>query len=271
MKKKIYQILSVSSTRGSLSWYFDLFLISLISLNVVAIVLESVASIREEYGHLFASFEILSVIFFTIEYLLRVWTANVNPKYKTPVIGNLRYVFTPMALVDFLAILPFYLPFFGFDLRTLRILRLFRLLRLFKLARYAKALSLMSNVFRDKREELTIALMFTLFMLLITSSVMYFVENEAQPDNFSSIPQTMWWSIATLTTVGYGDVYPVTPLGKFLGGLIAVLGIGLFALPTGILASGFSEQLAKGKQHEPLVNCPKCGHEITKGEASESA
>lgn len=262
MKKRIYRILAVSHQTGSLSWYFDIFLMSLIILNVIAIIVESVESVRQAYHGFFAGFELFSVIFFSIEYVLRVWTANEDPRFKRPLRGNIRYAFTPLAMIDLLAVLPFYLPFLGFDLRSLRILRIFRLFRLFKLARYIKALRLIDDVFREKREELILSLVFTLFMLLITSTMMYYIENEAQPENFSSIPQTMWWSIATLTTVGYGDVYPVTALGKFLGGAIAILGIGLFALPTGILASGFSELLAKDKQN--VIKCPNCGHEIEK-------
>ncbi|MDQ3101703.1 MAG: potassium channel family protein, partial [Bacteroidota bacterium] len=128
----------------------------------------------------------------------------------------------------------------------------------FKLARYMNALNMIRHVFKEKREELTISLIFTLFILLMTSAMMYYVENAAQPEAFVSIPQTMWWGIATLTTVGYGDVYPITPLGKLLGGAIALIGVGLFALPAGILASGFGEELAHKKKHH---TCPNCGHE----------
>lgn len=260
MKRRIHQILTVSTKKGDLSWWFDVFLITLISLNVVAIVIESVEPIRQAYSTLFDSFELFSVIFFSIEYILRLWTANEDKEFQKPIIGNIRYALTPLAIIDLLAVLPFYLPLMGIDLRFLRIIRLFRLFRLFKIARYIKALTLINQVVKEKREELLITIVFTLFMLLISSTLMYYVENEAQPDNFSSIPETMWWSIATLTTVGYGDVYPITGLGKVLGGLIAILGIGLFALPTGILASGFSEQLAKGKNGK--TNCPHCGQEI---------
>lgn len=119
------------------------------------------------------------------------------------------------------------------------------------------ALALINRVVNQKKEELVISLIFTLFLLLITSTLMYYIENEAQPENFSSIPETMWWGIATLTTVGYGDIYPVTPLGQFIGGVIAVIGIGLFALPTGILASGFSEELSNRKENANC--CPTCG------------
>lgn len=162
-----------------------------------------------------------------------------------------------MAIIDLLAILPFYLPFVGVDLRLLRMLRLLRIFRLFKIARYLKALNLMKRVFSKKKEELIIALIFTIFLLLIASTLMYYVENEVQPENFSSIPETMWWGIATLTTVGYGDIYPISGLGQILGGVIAIIGIGLFALPTGILAAGFSEELSQVKFKEN--NCSTCG------------
>jgi voltage-gated potassium channel len=135
--------------------------------------------------------------------------------------------------------------------------------RIFKISRYVTAVTKINEVFENKKEELVIALVFIIFMLMITSTVMYYVENEIQPENFSSIPSTMWWGIATLTTVGYGDVYPVSGLGKFMGGLIAILGVGIFALPAGILASGFSEVLSKPKKKDGEP-CPCCGkvHEV---------
>jgi voltage-gated potassium channel len=142
----------------------------------------------------------------------------------------------------------------------LRGLRIFRIFRLFKIARYLKALTLIRRVFTQKKEELVISLIATIFLLLITSTIIYYVENGVQPENFSNIPETMWWGIATLTTVGYGDIYPITPLGKFLGGIVAIIGVGLFALPAGILASGFSDQLSKNKSDANY--CPRCGTNI---------
>lgn len=260
MKRKIYNLLRVSKDPGDVSWYFDLFIITLIVLNVLAILLESVEPLRREYAQGFKLFEIFSVIVFSLEYVLRVWTSNFIPKFSKFITGNIRYVFTPLALIDLLAILPFYLPFFGIDLRLLRMLRIFRIFRLFKIARYVEALTFITRVFRKKREELVISLIFTLFLLIVTSTMMYYVENEVQPDNFSSIPETMWWGIATLTTVGYGDVYPLTSLGKFFGGFIAIIGIGLFALPTGILASGFSEEIARKSGSDEA--CPTCGQNV---------
>jgi voltage-gated potassium channel len=231
-------------------------------LNVIAIVLESIEPLRQQFQTQFDYFEIFSVIVFTAEYILRVWTANLIPEFKKPITGNLKYALTPLAIIDFLAFLPFYLPFVGVDLRLLRMLRIFRIFRLFKIARYIEALSFITRVFKKKKEELVISLIFTVFLLLIASTLMYYVENESQPENFSSIPETMWWGIATLTTVGYGDIYPITPLGQFLGGLIAIIGIGLFALPTGILASGFSDEISRRKLQDDY--CSTCGQTIKK-------
>nr|WP_274704479.1 ion transporter [Salinimicrobium profundisediminis] len=250
--------MSVSKRQGNFSWYFDVFIISLILLNILALVLESVIPIKQQYHEQFVLFETFSVLIFTLEYVLRVWSANVKPKYSRSVIGNFKYACTPLAVIDLLAILPFYLPFLGIDLRLLRMFRIFRVFRLFKIARYLTALELMERVLIKKKEELMVSLIFTVFLLLLASTLMYYVENEAQPEHFSSIPETMWWGIATLTTVGYGDMYPVTGLGQFLGGIIAIIGIGLFALPTGILAAGFSEEVSQKAKKEGA--CPNCGN-----------
>ncbi|MCG8573370.1 MAG: ion transporter [Flavobacteriales bacterium] len=250
LRRQLHDILEASPDKSGPSWYFDISLTILIILNATAIILESVESIATEYADFFHYFEIFSISFFSLEYLLRVWTSVEKEKYRHPITGRIRFVFSIMAIIDFLAILPFYLILLQADLRFIRILRFFRLFRLLKLARYVSAINVMNGVIRRKKEQLLISIIFVLFMLLITSGIMYYVEHEAQPDKFSSIPETMWWGIATLTTVGYGDMYPITPLGQFLGGIIAILGIGLFALPTGILASGFSQELEK---HERSV------------------
>jgi voltage-gated potassium channel len=207
-------------------------------------------------------FEVISVAIFTVEYLLRLWSWTENEKYRHPFFGRLRYIFTPMALIDFFAILPFYMPMFiPFDLRFLRGLRLFRVFRLLKLGRYVKSLRTIKNVFVRKKEELLITTFSVLILLIFASSLMYFVEREAQPNKFTSIPAAMWWGISTLTTIGYGDIFPITVLGKLLGSLIAILGIGLFALPAGILASGFASEI-KEQRVETKV-CPHCGKEMS--------
>ena len=164
-------------------------------------------------------------------------------------------------LIDLLSFLPFYLPLVGMDLRIIRAVRLFRLFRLFKMGRYSQSLTKLANVIKSKKEELVITLFSGGVLLIIASSLMYFIEREAQPVVFGSIPNAMWWGAVTLTTVGYGDVYPVTLLGKFVGAFIAVLGIGLFALPAGIIASGFASELQKQKQKK--IICPHFGKDIS--------
>jgi len=240
---------------------FHFFMIILIILNVVAVMAETVQNFEDNYSVLFDDFEIFSVTIFTGEYFLRLWSCNIHNKYKGHLWGRIRFLIAPMSVIDLIAIVPFYLPLLlPIDLRFLRVLRLFRIFRIFKLGRYSDAYRLISRVVREKAEYLGVSMVFVLSLLIIASSIMYYIEHDAQPETFSSIPATMWWAVITLTTVGYGDIYPITPLGKILSGFIAFLGIGLFALPAGILASGFSEELNREKSCP--IYCPHCGKEI---------
>lgn len=168
-----------------------------------------------------------------------------------------------MQLIDLMAILPFFLPFVGIDLRTLRIFRLSRVIRIAKLGRYYSSLSLIKRVIANKKEELILTSVLMIFLLITSSSIIFHFESTLQPDVFSSIPATMWWATATLTTVGYGDMIPQTPIGQFLASIFSILGIGMFALPTGILGAGFIEEIGKRKTNysEPVV-CPHCGQEV---------
>lgn len=261
IKARIYGILEPGDED---SRYFDPFIMSLIALNVLAVVLETVDWIYAGHAALFRAFDVFSVMVFTVEYILRAWSCTVNPRYGNSVTGRLRYLITPMALVDLLAILPFYLPFVYTDLRFMRALRLFRLFRILKLARYSESLQTFVDVLRLKKEELLLMFFAIIILLVISSSLMYEAEHEAQPRAFASIPAAMWWGIVTLATVGYGDVYPVTDWGRFIGSIVVILGIGLFALPTGVLASGFAEVLATRKEESRRGNqrCPHCGRYI---------
>lgn len=259
-KLRANEILDKASEGDRASRVIDSFIMALIVLNVGLVILETVRDLAESYATFFAAFELVSVGIFTLEYLLRLWACTSDEKFRGPMSGRFRYATTPMALVDLLAILPFYLPmFFVIDLRVLRAMRLFRLLRLFKLGRYSAALQTLGNVLSERKGELYVTSFVLVIMLVIASSLMYFVEHEAQPEAFSSIPSAMWWGMVTLTTVGYGDAYPVTSLGKILGAVIALLGIGMFALPAGILGSGFAEEIQKRKVSNV---CPHCGKAI---------
>lgn len=262
IRKSLYRILETSAgKRRGLSLLFNLVLITIITLNAVAIVLNTVPDYNRRFTKLFYDFELFSVIFFSIEYLLRVWVCVENEKYHHPIWGRVRYIFSTSAIIDFLAIFPFYFSLFSTDLGVVRILRLFRIFRLFRISRYSHAFRMIQSVVSDKKEELILSTALVIFMLIIVSSVMYYVEHPAQPSKFSSIPATMWWGVTAMTTVGYGDIHPVTPLGKFLGGISAIVGIGLFALPTGILVSGFNEYIRNRK--DPIKRiCPHCGKEI---------
>ena len=260
MKQRIFEIIERSNGNDIPSKVFDISIISLIVLNVIAVILNSFSNLPNALVIILNYFEIFSVIIFSIEYLLRIWTAGIL--YKNSKHPYLKYVFSFLAMIDILAILPFYIPFIiPFDLRFLRMLRLLRLLRMFKINRYNNAMDTIGKVLRNEKEKLFATVFVTMILLIFSSSIMYYVENEAQPDKFPNIIASIWWAVATMTTVGYGDVYPITALGKLLSGIIAILGIGLVALPTGIISSGFINEVANSKIKNKII-CPHCGKEI---------
>ncbi len=263
IRRRTYEILDRGADDDVPSKIVDLFIMALIILNVLAVMLETVPSIREAHGHSLHLFDLFSVGIFSIEYLLRIWSCTSNPRYGHPLWGRLRFMIHPMSLIDLAAILPFYLPqLITMDTRAVRALRLFRLFRILKLGRYSTAANLLGRVVLDKKEELTVGFMLMVMLLVVTSSAMYFIEHEAQPEVFSSIPASLWWSVVTLTTVGYGDVTPVTTLGKVVAAVIALLGVGMFALPAGILASGFAREIDRRHTHCGQPRCPHCGGPI---------
>ena len=245
LRNKTFLFLEISTPEDRASYWFDMFMVVLILSNVAAIILETVDVISEAAGSFFYLFELFSVIIFTTEYILRVWSSVEEPsgRFSSPFLGRLRYILSPMAIIDLIAFLPFYLStFFGVDLR---ILRLFRLLRLVKLTRYSPALNAVGATMVSQHRALTAAFLVMIMALLFSSSIMFVFENEVQPEKFSSIPTAMWWGMATLTTVGYGDVAPVTPMGQLFGIMTMIIGIGMFALPTGIIATGFANEMEK--------------------------
>lgn len=261
VKRRTYEIIEKAQNDDKASKCFDIGILVLIVANTISIVLESFNSLSAQYFTYFRVFEMLSVVVFSGEYFLRIWTSDIGyPSSKGRMSSALKYIFSTMALIDLFAILPFYLPMIiPVDLRFLRMFRVSRLLRILKINRYTKALGLIVSVVRDKKDELVATVFVMLFMIMISSTMMYYFETEVQPDAFPNIVASFWWSIATLTTVGYGDIYPITAIGKLFAGIIAVLGIGLVALPTGIISSGFISAISKhDKNYEKLI-CPHCG------------
>ena len=243
LKQQIYEIVEADSGENIKSRIFDIFLSVLILANVLAIILESVEPYRSNYTGHFHAFEIMSVTIFTLEYVCRIWLADRHPALSgySPGKARMAYVFTPYAIIDLLAIAPFYLSFLlPVDLRMLRV---FRLLRFLKIARYSPALSTIYRVVKAEKRALLGTLIIMFSILLLSSTLAYIAEHEAQPDKFGSIPKAMWWALATLTTVGYGDVIPATVTGKIIGGFVMLFGLGMFALPIGIIATGFAQEI----------------------------
>jgi voltage-gated potassium channel len=245
LRKRTAQCLDAGTSGDTLSRSVDLFLIVLISLNVLATILESVEPLIARHAEAFQRFELFSVLVFTLEYFLRLWSSpDAAAQSARP--SRLKFALSPGAIIDLLAILPFYLSFFiGMDLRFLRAVRL---IRVFKLTRYSTTMQVILGVIRAELGTFTAAFALMLVLLVLASSGMYLIEKDIQPDTFGSIPAAMWWAMATLTTVGYGDAIPVTPAGKLFGSCITLIGVGMVALPAGILASGFSEQLRRSRE-----------------------
>ncbi len=232
----------------TLSYAINFILFSLIILNVAAVTLESIESVRARWHHQLMAFELVSVFIFTIEYLLRIWSAPENQDLAGDTGSQKRrtYIFSFTGLIDLLAILPYLLQLIGLsaDMRMLRVLRLARLL---KISHYTSALEDLMSAIYSERKAFLAALYLLILALFLSSSLIYVAENEVQPNVFSSIPETMWWSIVTLTTVGYGDVSPITSVGKLIGAATAMMGVCSIALLTGIIGAGFSNQMAKKK------------------------
>ncbi len=252
LRQQTANVLFSANPDDRLTRRVDIFLILLITLNIVAVILESVHSIQEQWTQWFITFEIFSIAVFTIEYIARVWSAVDNPwrpDHAHPVRGRLRYARTYLAIIDLLAIAPFYLSvFFAIDLRFLRVLRL---IRIFKLTRYSPAMTLLLQVIREEARTIGAAMFVLMMMVVIASSLAFIVEHDAGHTNaeaFSSIPAAMYWAIITMTTVGYGDIVPITVAGKVLSAFIGIIGMGMVALPAGILASGFSNALHRRRE-----------------------
>ena len=261
IRHTFHELLHSSEVETPAQHWVRMTIASVISLSVLSVILETEPELELRYADYFHVFEIFTVAIFSLEYLLRLWCVVEDSGYTHPVWGRLKYAVTPLALIDLIAVLPFFLPaILPFDLRFLRILRLSRLIRVLKFGHYSRSLTMIHRIIRKKRPELAASLFIVVLLLISASSVEYYLEHDAQPKVFSSIPAAFWWGIATLTTVGYGDVVPITTAGKILSSIISVLGIGVFALPSGIIVLGFIEELSQKKE---TAVCDRCKQEIS--------
>jgi voltage-gated potassium channel len=243
LRRRMHVILEAGRSSGRVGLAFEIFLIALILANAVAVSLDSVPRYAVAYGHFLLYFEYISVAIFTLEYALRVWTAPEDPRFGARSLADrLRYMMQPYMLIDFLAIAPAYVALF-IPFADLRILRIFRLFRLLKIARYSPAVATLIHVLSLERRALFGTLLLLLCLMCLCAEAMYLIEGRVQPQMFGNLPSCMYWAIITLTTVGYGDTYPVTAAGRLLAGVTAIMGLGLFALPVGIIASAFVSEI----------------------------
>ena len=256
LRSRVHDVLDGSGNRAARVVRFSLAL--LIVANVLAVVFETVPAFAERAGGLLDAFEAVSLAVFSVEYLLRLWSAGEHAAFRGAP-GRLYWMATPGALVDLLAIAPSLLALGG-DMRVVRVLRLARLMRIAKLGRYSFALRTLREVVQKKAPDLLSMAFVLLILLVLSSALMFQLEHEAQPEAFSSIPATMWWGIVTLTTIGYGDMSPITIEGRLVGAFVAVLGIGMFALPAGLLGSAFVDELGKARDRAPGGAGRRCPH-----------
>jgi len=248
LRLKTYRLLESEISKNISAKVINLLLIILIITNVCAAIFESEARFHQIYEQEFALFEQISLTIFCIEYLFRVWCCVENDIYQntSALKARLNYIFTPMALIDLIAILPFIIAmFFAVDLRTLRLLRVLRLL---KLTHYFKGFNIFINVIYKEMRSISAAVTVMMFLVIIAASLMHSVEGLVQPEAFGSIIQSFWWAVVTMTTVGYGDVVPVTAAGKVISTFIMLIGVGLVALPAAMLAARFSEELKERRK-----------------------
>lgn len=245
MRRRIFEIIELGRHDDRASRAFELFILVMILANIAVFCAETVPEIEASYGTWFHAFELVSVVVFSIEYALRIWTAVEVPflSRMSPLKARLKFARRPLQVLDLLAVLPFYLgTLIGLDLIVLRALRL---LRLFKLSRYSPAMHTLIRVVSSEARTLTGAAILLMAALLFSSTGMYFIEGKVQPDKFGSVPLAAYWAMTTLTTVGYGDVAPITPLGKLWAMLTMLFGLCILALPVAIISSGFAQEAGR--------------------------
>ena len=260
--KRVYDLLEGHSR---LSRIINSLIAGLIVLNVISVVLESYQGIEEKYSTLFYKFEIFSMTVFSIEYISRLISAPYKYSNTYKPIYLLRYFFSALAIIDLISVLPFYLPLvFRMDLRFIRIIRVFRLIRILKIKRYSKSLDIIVKVLRKKKTDLILTMVIISILLFMSGSIIYYAENDVQPNVFPNILDSAYWALKTMVFLGY-DSPPLTIVGKIVGIMTTILGLGWIAMPISIISSGFIEEI-DSKKEKKKVKCPDCGKEIEIGD-----
>ena len=249
LRYHLFRMVSVGVVDEPVNQAYDIISTAALIVNLVVMVLNTFDNLQADYGDLFTLLEHVTVFFFAVDYLLRVYTAKYLYPEKKPGMAMLRYIFSFAGIVDLLSFLPFYLPiFFPSGASVFRFFRVARIMRLFRINAYYDSLNVITEVLSSKRSQLLSSVFIILILMLASSLCMYSVENAAQPDVFKNAFSGIWWSASTLLTVGYGDIYPITTMGKILGIVITFLGVGMVAIPTGIISAGFVEQYTRLKR-----------------------
>ncbi len=248
-KQRLSEIIEVGAATDSISRLYDLINSLAIVINLIVSVIYTFEAPRTQYGSWLSSIEAVTVAFFTVDYCLRLWTAQCLRPKLPPFQATLRYIFSFSGLVDLLSFLPYYLPvFFPSGTVAFRMFRVMRIFRLFRINAYYDSLNVITEVIASKRQQLMSSVFIIVVLMLASSLCMYSLEHEAQPEVFSNAFSGIWWSVSTLLTVGYGDIYPITTLGKLFSIVITFLGVGMVAIPTGIISAGFVDQYSRIKR-----------------------
>jgi len=242
-RAKLFALLEPTGHSGRLHAYLDNFIVFWVALSITCVIFESVETIRTLFAVEFRVIDLMAFTIFTIEYIARVYTAPENPAYKHLLMRRWAHIRSTSAFIDLLAILPFVLETMLSQHLDLRFLRVFRLVRMLKLTRYTSALQTLYKVVQREWQVIFASVFVMMLLVVLTASLGFLLEHEAQPDKFENIPQSIYWAIITLASVGYGDISPITPLGRLLTVVVALIGIGIFAIPAGLLASAFTDQL----------------------------
>lgn len=240
---KVYALLEPTGHSGRLHAYIDDFIVFWVALSIFCVIFETVDSFYELFAFEFHVIDVVAFSIFTIEYVARVYAAPENPKFKHLQLPRLGQIRSGQAIIDLLAILPFILERLISTQIDLRFLRVFRLMRMLKLTRYTSAISTLSRVLVREWQVIFAAVFVLMLLIVLTASLGFLFEHEAQPDIFQNIPQSIYWSVTTLSSIGYGDMVPITPMGRIATVIVALIGVGVFAIPAGLLASAFTDQL----------------------------